>query len=74
MFVINGRAYCVHAKWKSDLVVMSQVYFDRQQAMLELYRKLDESEADFHKNPKVFCKKVMKELQKKFPQVTHFTP
>ena len=53
---------------KGDLVVMSQAFFDRQQAMLDLYRKLDEAEEDFRKNPKgIPHEKVMKELRKKFP-------
>jgi prevent-host-death family protein len=30
---------------QSDLVVMSQAHFDRLQARLELYRKLDEAES-----------------------------
>jgi prevent-host-death family protein len=30
---------------QSDLVVMSQAHFDRLQAQLELYRKLDEAES-----------------------------
>jgi len=53
---------------KGDLVVMSQAYFDRQQAMLELYRKLDEAEEDFRRNPKgISHAKVMKALRRKFP-------
>jgi prevent-host-death family protein len=37
---------------QGDLVVMSQAHYDRLQAQLELYRKLDEAEAQVAKGRK----------------------
>ena len=51
---------------KGDLVVMSQTLFNQQQALLLLYRKLEEAEQSLVKNPKgTPFKKVMKELRRK---------
>lgn len=37
---------------KGDMVVMSLALFERQQALLDLYQKLDEAEEDSAKHPK----------------------
>jgi prevent-host-death family protein len=51
---------------KEALVVMSQAYYDREFAMNELYRKLNEAEESLRKNPrKITHQKIMKELRTK---------
>jgi prevent-host-death family protein len=54
---------------KEALVVMSQSYYDREFAMNDLYRKLDEAEESLKKNPRgISHQKVMKELRAKLRQ------
>ena len=52
---------------KEALVVMSQTYYDREFAMNDLYRKLDEAETSLRKKSlKGFLiRRVMKELRAK---------
>ncbi len=51
---------------KGDLVVMSEALFNQQQALLSLYRKLEEGEHSLVKNPKgTPFQKVMKDLRQK---------
>jgi len=44
---------------QSDLVVMSQAHFDRLQAQLELYSKLDEAEGQAARGAKGISHKAM---------------
>ncbi len=49
---------------KEDLVVMSQAAYDRQQAKLELYLKLEEADADAAAGDKgISHKEMMRELR-----------
>jgi prevent-host-death family protein len=41
----DDRPVFITRNGQSDLVVMSQAHYDRLQAQLDLYRKLDEAEA-----------------------------
>jgi prevent-host-death family protein len=41
----DDRPVFITRNGEGDLVVMSQAHYDRLQAQLELYRKLDEAEA-----------------------------
>jgi PHD/YefM family antitoxin component YafN of YafNO toxin-antitoxin module len=41
----EDRPVFITRNGQSDLVVMSQAHYDRLQAQLELYRKLEEAEA-----------------------------
>jgi prevent-host-death family protein len=51
---------------KGDLVVMSEALFNQQQALLTLYRKLEEAELSLIKHPEgISFKKVMKGLRQK---------
>ncbi len=42
----SGQPVFITKNGESDLVVMSQAAYERDQARLELYRALDEAEAD----------------------------
>ena len=42
----SGEPVYITKNGREDLVVMSHAAYERQQAMLELYEKLDEAEAD----------------------------
>lgn len=42
----NGEPVFITKNGHNDLVVMSQALFDRQQALVELYRKLGEAEKE----------------------------
>ena len=44
---------------EGDLVVMSQAHYDRLQARLELYRKLDEAEAQARAGRKAMTHRAM---------------
>jgi prevent-host-death family protein len=51
-----------------DLVVMSQVHYDRLQAQLELYRKLDEAEGQAARGVKgIVHKEMVRRLRSHLP-------
>lgn len=48
----EGQAVFITRNDQGDLVVMSQAHYDRLQAQLELYRKLDEVEVQVTRRAK----------------------
>ena len=53
---------------KGDLVVMSQAHYDRLEAQLELYRKLDEAESQTSRGTKGFGhKEMIRRLRARLP-------
>jgi len=64
----EDRPVFITRNGQSDLVVMSQAHYDRLQAQLELYRKLDESETQAAKGAKgIGHREMMRRLRARLP-------
>ena len=61
---VEARPILITKNGKGDMVVMSLALFERQQALLDLYQKLDEAEEDSVKHPKGLPHKKMMRLLK----------
>ncbi len=55
----EDRPVFITRNGQSDLVVMSQAHYDRLQAQLELYRKLEEAEAQAAKGARTIGHREM---------------
>ncbi|MBI5242697.1 MAG: type II toxin-antitoxin system Phd/YefM family antitoxin [Elusimicrobia bacterium] len=61
-----GEPVFITKNGRSNLVVMSQAAYERQQARLELYEKLEEAEADAAKGDRgIGHKEMMRALRKR---------
>ena len=64
----EDRPVFITRNGQNDLVVMSQAHYDRLQAQLELYRKLDEAEAQAIKGAKgIGHHEMMRRLRARLP-------
>jgi len=64
----EDRPVFITRNGQCDLVVMSQAHYDRLQARLELYRKLDEAEAQTAKGAKgIGHREMMRRLRSRVP-------
>ncbi len=64
----EDRPVFITRNGRSDLVVMSQAHYDRLQAQLELYRKLDEAEAQASRGAKgITHREMMRRLRARLP-------
>ncbi len=64
----EDRPVFITRNGQSDLVVMSQAHYERLQAQLELYRKLDEAEAQASKGAKgIGHREMMRRLRARLP-------
>lgn len=64
----TGQPVFVTRNGAGDLVVMSQAHYDRLQARLELYEKLDEAEAQAAKRSKgIGHRELMRRLRARVP-------
>jgi prevent-host-death family protein len=64
----EDRPVFITRNGQSDLVVMSQAHYDRLQAQLELYRKLDEAETQAAKGAKgIGHLEMMRRLRARLP-------
>ena len=61
----RGEPIYVTKNGRSDLVVMSQAAYDRQQARLELYAKLEEAEAEAGRGDKGLDRAAMMRILRK---------
>lgn len=64
----EDRPVFITRNGQSDLVVMSQAHYERLQAQLELYRKLDEAETQAAKGVKgIGHREMMRRLRARLP-------
>lgn len=64
----EGQPVFITRNGQSDLVVMSQAQYDRLQAELELYRKLEEAEAQAARGAKgIGHRGMMRRLRARLP-------
>jgi len=62
----EGEPVFITKNGQGDLVVMSMAFFEKQQALLELYQKLGEAEAQsISKAPRKSHKELMQSLRTK---------
>ena len=65
---LEDRPVFITRNGQSDLVVMSQAHYDRLQAQLELYRKLDEAEVQAAKGAKgIGHREMIRRLRARIP-------
>ncbi len=64
----EDRPVFITRNGQSDLVVMSQAHYERLQAQLELYRKLDEAETQATRGAKgIGHREMMRRLRARLP-------
>lgn len=62
----NGEPVFLTKNGRGDMVVMSIAQFEKQQALLELYKKLGEAEKESENNtPTISHDDLMKQMRKK---------